>query len=94
MIKSSKEKDKKYSRYDKKNFIDLEFLQDLYDKFEGNPLCYYDDCKIDMQCMKYQSNLITVERLDNSVGHAKDNCVFCCLSCNNGKKSNRITSTE
>lgn len=32
----------------------------------------------------------TIERLDNSIGHIKSNCVICCLRCNQMNKSDKI----
>lgn len=89
MINSSKNNDKEYDRYDADNFIDLCFLESLYDEFEDVPVCYYNDCKCKLQCMWYDTNLITIERLDNAIGHIKSNCVFCCLSCNSSRKSDK-----
>jgi len=40
--------------------------------------------------VEYQDNLATVERIDNSIGHIKSNCVICCLKCNTMRKSNKI----
>ena len=90
MIGSSKKADKKYDRYDANNFIDMCFLEGLYDEFDDIPVCYYNDCKCEMQCMSYGPDLITIERLDNSIGHIKSNCVFCCFACNLAKKSNKF----
>jgi len=87
MIMSSKSKDKKYNRYDADNFIDKCFLEGLVEEY---PNCYYEDCKIELQYVEYQDNLATVERIDNSIGHIKSNCVICCLKCNTMRKSNKI----
>jgi hypothetical protein len=89
MIKHSKEKDKKYNRYDPVNFIDYCFAENLLDDYKH---CYYEDCGCELQLIKFQDNLATIERLDNNIGHVKSNCVICCLKCNNAKKSNVINS--
>lgn len=86
MINSSKQKDKKYNRYDANNFIDKCFLEGLIEEY---PKCYYEDCSVELQYVEYQDNLATIERLDNSIGHIKSNCVLCCMKCNNLRKSNR-----
>jgi len=87
MIKGSRQSDKKCNRYDANNFIDKCFLEGLVEEY---PLCYYEDCKIELQYVEYQDNLATVERIDNSIGHIKSNCVLCCKKCNNIKKSNNL----
>jgi len=86
MIKCSKGSDKKYNRYDANNFIDKCFLEGLVEEY---PNCYYNDCKVELQYIKYQDDLATIERLDNSIGHIKSNCVICCFKCNIMRKSNR-----
>ena len=86
MIRHSKESDKKCDRYDANNFIDKCFLEGLIEEY---PNCYYDDCKVELQYIEYQDNLATIERLDNSIGHIKSNCVICCMKCNFMKKSNK-----
>jgi len=87
MIHTSKQSDKKCNRYDADNFIDKCFLEGLVEEY---PNCYYEDCKIELQYILYQDNLGTIERLDNSIGHIKSNCVLCCKKCNNMVKSNKI----
>jgi len=86
MLKCSKSHDKKYKRYDPVNYIDYCFVENLLDDY---PRCYYEDCKCELQLIKYEDNLATIERLDNDVGHIKSNCVICCMKCNKMKKSNK-----
>jgi len=88
MINHSKQSDKKKNRYDADNFIDKCFLEGLVEEY---PNCYYEDCKVELQYVEYQDNLSTIERLNNTIGHIKSNCVLCCLKCNNMKKSNKNT---
>ena len=84
MIQASKESDKKYDRYDVVNFVDYGFLENLLDDFSH---CCYPDCNAELQIVHYQDDLATIERLDNSIGHIKSNCVICCMKCNKMKKS-------
>ena len=79
--------DKKYSRYDADRFIDKCFLKGLVEDYDT---CYYPDCKIKLQYFHYQDNLATIERLDNSIGHIKSDCVLSCRACNFKRKSNNI----
>ena len=70
--------------------IDLPFLETKlldYPDLE----CYY--CKKVMEFNPTnRKNLVTIERLNNSIGHIKSNCEFCCLNCNAKKISNKINN--
>jgi hypothetical protein len=77
-IHNSKKDDKKYNRFDETNFIDYEFCKELIRESGKN--CYY--CDIELQYIEYNSTLATIERLDNDIGHIKDNCVIACRTCN------------
>ena len=81
-------KDKKYDRYDPDHFIDKDFLRGLIEDYE---LCYYKDCKVKLQYIEYSDDLATIERINNSIGHIKSNCVLACMRCNKSKKSSVIT---
>jgi len=76
-ISNSKKSDKKYNRYDVDRFIDKCFLKELVKDY---PNCYY--CKIELQYIDNNDTLATIERLDNSIGHIKSNCVIACRKCN------------
>ena len=87
MIGCSKHSDKKCNRYDEINFIDYEYLKNLID---NNDKCYY--CSCELQYTYYTNNLATIERLDNSLGHIKSNCVIACRTCNYTKVGSRVQS--
>ena len=89
--KHCRESDKKYNRYDADRFIDRCFLQGL---IEDHPVCFYEDCRVKLQYIDYKNDLATIERLDNSIGHIKSNCVICCMKCNKMKKSNRLKQSQ
>ena len=76
--------DKKKGMFDSTKFIDVDFCVDLVKK---SNVCHY--CKCDIQYREYNKTLGTLERLDNTFGHNKDNVVICCRTCNYGKRSNR-----
>jgi hypothetical protein len=80
-ISHSKQSDKKYNRYDETNYIDYEFCKELIK--ESGKFCYY--CDIELQYIEYNSTLATIERLDNDIGHIKENCVIACRTCNLGR---------
>lgn len=84
MINRSKESDKNKDRYDADNFIDHCFIEQLmYESME----CYH--CQVEMQITEYRDDLCTIERLDNSIGHIKSNCVLACRKCNLSKIGQR-----
>ena len=81
MVHSAKKKDIKYNRYDANRHIDRTFIEQL--RPEQQDICTY--CKIHMKldCENLSDNLLTVERIDNNIGHIKSNCVLACCKCNN-----------
>jgi len=83
-IKHSKKSDKKYNRYDVDRFIDRCFLKELVKDY---PNCFY--CKVELQYIEYNDTLSTIERLDNSIGHIKSNCVLACRQCNYSRARNK-----
>ena len=87
-IFSRRQYDNMHNIYDADRFIDECFLKGLIEDYHQ---CYYGDCKVNLQYTEYRNDLATIERLDNSIGHIKSNCVMCCLKCNLLKKSNKVT---
>ena len=85
-IFSSRQCDKMRNIYDADRFIDKCFMEGIVEDYKQ---CYYRDCKVILQYTEYQDDLATIERLDNSIGHIKSNCVLCCLKCNLSKKSKK-----
>jgi len=82
-ISSSKQSDRKYNRFDADRFIDKCFLKELVKDY---PQCYY--CEVELQYIEYNDTLATIERLDNSIGHIKSNCVLACRKCNLSRAKN------
>jgi len=83
-IFGSKQSDKKYNRYDADRFIDKCFLKELIKDYRN---CYY--CEVELQYVDNNDTLATIERLDNSKGHIKSNCVIACRKCNLSKVGQR-----
>ena len=80
-VDNSRKKDKMYARYNavKAHFITQDYLFKMRETQSNK--CYH--CGIIMQNKnRREHDGVTVERLDNSVGHAQANCVVCCYSCN------------
>ena len=86
MLVGSKTTDKKINLYDPVNFIDKCFVKNLIEDCEDK--CYY--CNCELQYIIKQSNLASIERLNNSLGHIKSNCVISCLKCNISKVGNKL----
>ena len=85
-IFSRRQYDKMRNIYDADRFIDKCFLKGLIEDYKQ---CYYGDCEVNLQYTEYRNDLASIERLDNSIGHIKSNCVLCCLKCNKSNKSEK-----
>lgn len=71
---------------EKDKFVDVERVLELLEKSEL--MCYY--CRKEVQVLYENVREMTqwsLDRLDNSEGHNKDNLVIACLSCNLHRKT-------
>ena len=82
MISSSRSDDKKKDRYDPDNFIDKCFLEGLFEDLQN---CHY--CDVEFTYNEKCDTFVTIERLNNSIGHIKSNCVLACWDCNHRHQS-------
>jgi len=92
-ISNSKKTDKLNNMFDIVNFIDRDFCHLLIQ--ESNNKCCYCDCEL--QLIHFGANLMSIERVDNSIGHIKSNVKIACLKCNTtriGSKLEQIEQTE
>jgi hypothetical protein len=71
MIKSSIKSDTEKNR---QTDVDYDFIKDL---FKNNSSCIYCNCK-----WSTGDKRPTLERIDNDLGHLKNNCVLACYNCN------------
>ena len=78
MWKGSKKSDRKNNKYNPDEFVDKEYIRGIIVECEDK--CYY--CLCELQYVEFQSNLATIERLDNNIGHNRGNCVIACRTCN------------
>lgn len=76
-INKHRRHDKKKNRFDPNNFIDTDFLKGLMEDYKK---CYY--CKVPFEYINFCNKLVTLERLDNNLGHIKSNCILACFHCN------------
>jgi len=85
IINQSRTTDKKKNIFDENQFIDKQFVSNLLDLYEN---CFYCNCKLNFD--KRNPHLATIERLDNTLGHIKRNCVIACHTCNVSKIGNKL----
>jgi len=55
--------------------------------------CYLCDLQVKIIANRYSGKQLTLDRLDNSKCHSKDNVRICCLTCNT-LRSNNYTSKQ
>ena len=76
MIKMAKESDKKYNRE-----CELITEDEIKSMWANSKACHY--CDVIMQCENRRADDgVTLERLDNTIGHCFSNCVLACWKCN------------
>jgi hypothetical protein len=85
-IKNSKNSDKLNNIFDIVNFIDKDFCKLLIED-SNNKCCY---CKCELELINYGSKLMTIERINNSIGHIKSNVKIACFNCNVSKVGNLV----
>ena len=83
---SYKSQDKQKHKYDEQQHITL---SQLLDKLKESELkCYY--CGKEVMLLytkKKEARQWTLERLNNNLGHYKDNTCIACLKCNLGRRT-------
>jgi len=90
IIHHSKQTDIKKNLFVDEDFIDKNFI---LDKFEvQNRLCHY--CHVQLHTVgqaeegKRDPQKCSIERIDNTIGHSKANCVLACYKCNIQRNNN------
>ena len=78
-VRNSRRSNKNYNICDKSQYVDRDFLQGLIGEYE---FCYYKDCRVKLQYACRNKDMATLDRLDDSKGYIKSNCVLSCLKCN------------
>ena len=81
MIISSRHYDIKKGFYDEDTFVDTEFLTDMMETYKN---CMY--CNQPFTYTERIGTFVTIERVDSTLSHSKDNCILACFSCNTSKK--------
>jgi len=82
LVSNSKVGDLKAGRYDKENHITFKYLRQL--KLDCGEKCSYCECELDWSHQLHirRPKQVTLQRLDNKIGHIKGNCVYACFECN------------
>jgi hypothetical protein len=73
-----KYEDIKKNRYNEQEFITYEYCEFLIEESK-NQCCY---CACELQMIERKSDMLTIERIDNSIGHIIGNCKIACFHCN------------
>ena len=94
MITSNKKNDKSKNIYDEEHHIDMDYLNRLHEVQDG--LCIYCKCLMELDFNNETRNpkQISIQRINNNIGHIKINCVFSCLSCNCKRQENNHDETH
>ena len=80
-ISSYRQQDLLKKHFDEKEFITSEIL--IPKMVESNMKCYYCSCEMFILYENVREmSQWSVDRIDNSMGHNKDNFVLSCLNCN------------
>ena len=77
IVYNSRKSDIFFYRYDQENYIDYDFVRELVLNF---PSCCY--CDIVLTYNDFSPDMCSIERIDNTKCHSKDNVKISCLSCN------------
>jgi len=82
LVSNSKVGDLKSGRYDKENHITAKYLRQL--KLDCGEKCSYCECELDWSHQLHirRPKQVTLQRLNNKLGHIKGNCVYACFECN------------
>lgn len=80
-IYSYKQQDLEKKIFNQNEFIDISII--LRKLIECNMICYYCKCEVIVLYEHVREHCQwSVDRIDNSLGHNKDNLVISCLKCN------------
>lgn len=92
-INSYKNQDIKKDRYNESIFINYE---ETIEKLLISKLkCKYCNTQIKILTNKYRDDFQwTLERIDNNIGHTKDNVIISCLKCNLKRKNSNMDNFE
>jgi hypothetical protein len=90
LVGNSRVGDINHNRYDKRNHITTRYLLQLK-KTNGDKCCHCG-CELDWSDQQHirRKQQVTLQRLDNSIGHVIGNCAYACFECNVIKRRENI----
>lgn len=62
-------------------------MDDIINKYNNNPNCFWCDHPLKIEIMSNNFSQMTIDRIDNKLGHLKNNFVLSCLFCNYAKNA-------
>ena len=91
LVGNSRVGDINHNRYDKANHITTKYLLEL--KRDKGDKCCHCDCVLDWSDQQHirRKKQVTLQRLDNNVGHIVGNCVYACFECNVVKRRENLS---
>ena len=97
MIRNSKHQDKRNNLTIDEDYINIDFLNELWVKQTG--LCFYQDCDCILEYEIFDKhnrnpNQITIQRHNNDICHSKSNTCIACFNCNVNKRKELFHFTQ
>lgn len=86
-IDSHKLSDKNANRkYNEKEYITTDWI---FENLKGTPACYHCNIHLSLD-LKNSKNLFSIDRINDSIAHTKNNCIMSCVRCNKGHQNKKI----
>ena len=93
MVSHGRIYDIKRGFYDANTHIDRPFIEQLLHDLEGKCVYCQSQMSSNSQTGGIDKTLMTIERIDNTQSHSKNNCTLCCMRCN-ATRANRYSFEE
>jgi len=80
-------------RYDKDNNKYFDITEDYIDHIldHQNGECYHCNIELNLSCGDRMSDQVSIDRIDNDLGHSKGNVVLSCWNCNFKRRNKDIS---
>jgi hypothetical protein len=87
-LRGYKSQDEKWNIYSDYHFITQERVLEMLN--ECKYTCYYCQCTLKQEYTARDPQQWTLDRMDNTMGHNKDNVLISCLSCNLKRRNRSV----